>query len=319
MIDRRFVVRVLLSVTLLAALLWMVDIRRTLELLRSASLASMVAILVVLTLDRLLMAFKWWLLLESAQLDIGLLTAIRAYYISSFAGLFLPMTVGADVVRTVTLREHGSTAPLVATIALERGIGALAQGILCGVSLALIFGYGLQPDAGLGTGPLAIIVGAVLVVGAAGLPLSFRVADRVADLLRDRGGIASRLAEFSRSYADARHQRGVVWTFLALTLLEGLLPILVHWLAARGLGFDLPFLLFVATIPIVYLVGRLPISLGGIGVVEGSFVALAAMLGIGTEQAFSIAVLCQVGLVVVLLPGLAAFLWKRPREAREIG
>src|SRR5262245_22434331 len=57
------------------------------------------AVLIVIglvTVDRLLMAWKWWLLVRGRDAAVSLRAAIRAYYLASFAGWFLPMTLGAD-------------------------------------------------------------------------------------------------------------------------------------------------------------------------------------------------------------------------------
>jgi uncharacterized membrane protein YbhN (UPF0104 family) len=89
-----------------------------------------------------------------------------------------------------------------------------------------------------------------------------------------------------------------------------LFPIVVHFLAASALGIQLPFRMFVAIIPIVYLVGRLPISLGGIGVVEGTFVLFASLMGIAVDSALAIAFLAQATMIVILLPGAIAYLMK---------
>jgi uncharacterized membrane protein YbhN (UPF0104 family) len=233
-------------------------------------------------------------------------TAVRSYYISSFAGLFLPMTLGADVVRTLTLRNQGAVPAVVATIALERGIGAVAHAMLCVVSTFLLLQMGL--DLGVPAETLWLMVVALLAVSSLGLPVSFMVAQRVADRLQARRGLAGKLAALAASYAAARHQPRVVWTFLVLTVIEGFFPIVVHYLAASALGIQLPFRMFVAIIPIVYLVGRLPISLGGIGVVEGTFVLFASLMGIEVDAALAIAVLAQATMIVILLPGALAYL-----------
>lgn len=307
--DRsRYMVRVFLSIAILAALLWVVNIGEVAAILAAVSLPILLVILALQTLDRLLMAFKWWQLLEAADLRISLTTAVRSYYISSFAGLFLPMTLGADVVRTLTLRDRGAMPEVVATIALERGIGAVAHAMLCVVSTFLLLQMGL--DLGIPAGGLWLMVVALLAVTSLGLPVSFMVAQRVASRLQEGRGLVGKVATLAASYAAARYQPRVVWTFLALTVIEGFFPIVVHFLAASALGIQLPFRMFVAIIPIVYLVGRLPISLGGIGVVEGTFVLFASVMGIEVGAALAIAVLAQATMIIILLPGAMAYLMK---------
>jgi hypothetical protein len=62
----------------------------------------------------------------------------------------------------------------------------------------------------------------------------------------------------------------------------------------------------------VFLVARLPVSLGGIGFLELSFVSLAGMLGMGWTDAFAIVGLATVLYVVALVPGALLYLIPAP-------
>lgn len=316
--GRKVIVRVLVSAALIVALLVFVDVREVFSMLLAASPAMLVVLIALHTADRVLMAFKWWLLLEAEKLGVGLSEAIRAYYISSFAGLFLPMTVGADIVRTVTMRHARQTAKIIATIVVERSIGALAQFALVGLSLLVIVQLGLAGPEAMDTTRLGTYIVVILLLLAICLPLSFTVARRVARAWKGAGGVSDKLAELAAAYAGYSRHRGTLWTFLGLTVLEGFLPVTIHYYAAMALGLDVPYYVFVAIVPIAFLVARLPISLGGIGVQEGSFVALALILGFERDHAFAIAFVSQITLVVALIPGAAAYLTaSEPPDAAE--
>ena len=305
---RKVFVRVLVSGGLIAALLLFVNVPEVFGLLLSASPALLVVLIALHTLDRVLMAFKWWLLLVAEKLGVGLGEATRAYYISSFAGLFLPMTVGADIVRTVTMRHMGRTAKIIASISVERGIGALAQFALVGLSLLVIVQLGLAGPEAMNTTRLGVLIAVVVLLLAACLLLSFGIARRVASAWQQRGGIAEKLGNLAAAYAGYSSHRGTLWSFLGLTVLEGFLPVTIHYFAAMALGLDMPYYVFVAIVPIAFLVARLPISLGGIGIQEGAFVGLALVLGFQRDRALAIALLSQITLIVALIPGAIAYL-----------
>jgi uncharacterized membrane protein YbhN (UPF0104 family) len=91
----------------------------------------------------------------------------------------------------------------------------------------------------------------------------------------------------------------------------------IHYVAGRALGLDPGWTFYVATVPLVFLVARLPVSLGGLGVLELSFVYLAGLLGMGRTDAFSIAVLAEGLVILSLLPG--AFLYWFPSPAPLAG
>ena len=305
----RLAARIALSIGILLLILLFVDLGEMVTRLRAVDPWLFIVLLALLTADRFLMAFKWLLLVRVQELRLTFPQALRAYYISSFAGMFLPMTVGADIIRAMVVRRAGSTPKILATIALERGLGAVSQVLLAALSLSLIVVLGL--DLGVPNLHLALIVVLLLVILLASLPFSFWLAEHLARALESRGPLARKMAELADAYAESRHQRRVIWAFLLLTVIEGFFPIAWYWVAALALGLDLPFILFVATIPIVFMVARLPISLGGMGVLEGSFVVLAGLLGIAADDAFSVVILCRLAEVLALLPGAVAYLLVR--------
>jgi uncharacterized membrane protein YbhN (UPF0104 family) len=240
---------------------------------------------------------------------VSLWASIRAYYVASFAGWFLPMTVGADVVRIAALAGGGRTAGLVASVVLERIVGALAQAVLAGVALFVLLRHRLAtgPGAGIGAVEGWVLAAGVVAVFLA-FPFSFPLAAGASRRLGSAGGLAAKLRALATAYAAYGRSMGLVGVFFALTLLEGAFPVMIHYVAGRAIGLDPGWGLFVATVPIVFLVARLPVSLGGLGVVEGSFVYLSGLLGLGRTEAFSIGVVAELLLLVSLLPGAAAYL-----------
>jgi hypothetical protein len=300
-----FVLRVAVSLGLLALLLALVDLPGLGRRLAGADPGLLLLVVVIVTGDRLLMAWKWWLLVRGRDAAVSLWAAVRAYYLASFAGWFLPMTVGADAVRIAALAGGGRTAGLVASVVLERAVGALAQGVLATVSLGFLIALGL--GAQIGPGERWAILG-VLVAALLAFPFSFGVARWVACRLPPRGwwGVLRSLADAYAAYAGST---SLVGAFFGLTLLEGGLPVAYHYFVGRALGLDPGWSFYIATVPLVFLVARLPVSLGGLGVLELSFVYLATLLGVGRTDAFSIAVLSEALVLVSLFPGAVAYLF----------
>jgi hypothetical protein len=301
-----FLLRVAISVGLLVLLFLFIDRAALVQRLAGAEPPLLLLIVALLTADRLLMAWKWWLLVRGRTAAVSLWAAIRAYYVASFAGWFLPMTVGADAVRVAALAGEGRTPGLVASVVLERAVGALAQAVLATISLGTLIALGLGAE--IGPAERWAVVGAVVAAFLA-FPLSFRGAAWTARRMGPGGGwrkICRALAEAYASYASAP---GLVLVFFGLTLLEGCIPVAYHYLTGRAIGLDPGWTFYIATIPLVFLVARLPVSLGGLGVLEVSFVYLATLLGLGRTEAFSIAVLAEALVLLSLIPGAIAYLF----------
>ncbi len=313
-----FLFRVGVSVGLLALLIAFVDRSQLTSRLAGAEPWFLLLVLGLATADRLLMAWKWWLLIRGREAAVSLWAAVRAYYLASFAGYFLPMTVGADAVRIATLAGGGRTPGLLASVVLERIVGALAQAVLATISIGTLIALGL--GAKIGPGERWAFAGAVLAAFLA-FPFSFRVARWAAARLGGERGWRSVLRACGEAYASYASSARLVVAFFGLTLLEGAFPVVIHYLAGRALGLDPGWTFYIATVPIVYLVARLPVSLGGLGFLELSFVSLASLLGVGWTDAFSIVGLSTVLYLIALLPGAVAYLFPgglpvpaRPRE-----
>lgn len=302
-----FLLRVAVSVGLLALLyFWLVDQGRLGRLLAGIDGGYLAMAVALITADRLLMAWKWWLLVRGREAAVGLGPAIRAYYMASFAGWFLPMTVGADVVRVAALAGEGRTPGLVASVVLERTVGALAQAVLAVISLGTLVALGL----GAQIGPAERwAVGGVVLAAFLAFPFSFRVAAWAANRLGSEDGWRRLLRKLGEAYASYAGSAALVVCFFGLTLLEGCFPVAIHYVVGRALGLDPGWTFYIATVPLVFLVARLPVSLGGLGVLELSFVYLATMLGLGRTEAFSIAVLAEGLMILCLAPGAIAYLF----------
>jgi glycosyltransferase 2 family protein len=301
---RGFRLRIAVSLALLLLLVLFVDWGRLGARLIAADPILMLAVVALATADRLLMAWKWWLLVRSRDATLGLWAAVRAYYLASFAGYFLPMTVGADAVRVGALAGRSRPAVLVASVVIERLIGALAQAVLAGLSVATLVTLGL----GARVGPAERWgLGVAVALAFAAFPFSFPAARWAAARLGTagwRGGLRA-LAE---QYAGYGASMGLLCAFFALTLLEGGFPVTIHYTAGRALGLDPGWSFYIATVPLVFLVARLPVSLGGLGFLELSFVSLAGLLGVSWTDAFAIAGLATALYLVALAPGVVLYL-----------
>ena len=128
------------------------------------------------------------------------------------------------------------------------------------------------------------------------------------------------LAMIERMLKRWRHQREV---YLILRMMEGLRPlrqtaglIALFWalvagissaaaayLIARSLGIEVAPVAMIAVISMVTLATALPISIGGWGVREASFVSLLGVLGVDREAALLLSVEFGLLSMLVSLPG----------------
>jgi uncharacterized membrane protein YbhN (UPF0104 family) len=285
--------RLSLTFGLLAVLVFLVvDPRELAGAIRRMRPGPLVLAIGLAALDRVLMAYKWRVLLVAQGIDIPLTTAVRAYFATTFVGLFLPITIGADVIRVLAVREYGLR-DVTISIVLERAIGVMAMGSLALVSCWLLASSVSHAP----VAPIAAIVAATVVIAGLGLTLSFWIVNRWGRALPE-----SRLGTLARAYDSYRERPGVLVWFFALSLLESLIPPVLNYVVAGGLGLALPFWMLLATVPLALTLARLPISLGGFGVQEASFVYFAGLLGVPRTEALATVLVAGGVLIITLLP-----------------
>ena len=303
-------VRVCLSLGLMAVLVFfMVDLPAAGRALAGANWWYLALLALWLTADRLLMAYKWRLLAICRSMAVSHWQSIRSYYLASFAGSFLPVTLGADALRVGALTGPGrSSEALAASVVVERALGFVASTVaaLIGLALLLTLGDNLPRQV------LWITVG-VLLLGALAVLLSLSaLAQRLAEALQsrtsERGKLLAWLGRFFSAYSAYRGHVGTLSAFVLLSIVEQAAPVGAAWLSALAIGVDLPLVKAAAVVPVAILLARAPVSLSGFGMVEGLYVAFFSLVGVDATSAFLLGFLTNLASLATATPGALFYL-----------
>lgn len=275
------------------------------EGLSRLSLPAIVAALAANTADRLLMAWKWARLLRVRGHPLSTLHATRAYCASMVWGMFLPATMGADAVRAVSTVRRGIPMPdVVASIAVERALGLLASLVVGLAGLFVVWALGDLPEM---LAPFGWLGAALLAAGSGVLALSF--SDRAYGWLHER--LLGRFREnravrllrgIHDTYRDFRRHRRELHRFWWLSVLEQLGPVLPIWILATDLGVRVPVIYLAGAVTLSFLVARVPVTLGGLGVMEGVLGFLLHQVGVPAPLAVTVAVAARIVEVASWLP-----------------
>ena len=87
------------------------------------------------------------------------------------------------------------------------------------------------------------------------------------------------------------------------------------WFAAQALGADIPVLIVFLFNPLVMLIAVLPITIGGLGLSQSSYVYFYGLMGVSAALALAMSLLQQVVVYAATLPG--GILWWRRRGDRR--
>jgi glycosyltransferase 2 family protein len=163
-----------------------------------------------------------------------------------------------------------------------------------------------------------VLLAVTTVMGVAGLGLlvlssrSARVRRLVPERLRPA---AQTVLATLRAYAASRPL--LVRTTLLGLVYQALVVLCTIWLA-RAIGLDLSAALVAAVLPLVLLATLVPITIAGLGVREGGFVALLAAAGVAAEPATLLSLLSLATAAVASLPGALVLLsWHRRPRAHD--
>lgn len=307
----KFWLRITLSVALVLLLFtYVVDGREVVNILHRFETRYLLLALIVVTLNRVLMTYKWTLLLRAQGYRLPLVQGVMIYCTSMVWGLALPTTVGADAIRAVMVTKRGfNGTDVVTSIVIERMVGfvlALALGL---VSLAILRGLGVLDarfDSALYLGVAMLVGVTALLLAALNETLVRKVVAQLPRAVRD-SKVMQYLERFAGAYRSLGGRRSTIAQFSALTVLEQVSSVIFPWMLAKGLGVDADLLLLLGVLPISTLVSRLPISFDGLGVFEAVFIGLLVLAGIDAAAALAIALGGRIVQLFAFLPWWVAY------------
>jgi hypothetical protein len=287
------------------------DLRRTWELVSSANIFFLGLALIIAFADRVVMAYKWNILLIAKGISLPLPSVTASYLTSSFLGLFLPATVGADGLRAYAVAKMGEKMSyVVSSILLERVIGlvALLVFILIGTALSVfVMGYGFATDFWLAA-IIALLTAGLL----SAIALLMVDAAYVGRLLPSRVGRSSNrivrlIWDVYESYSSFSNKPFHIVAFFFLSLFENLFPIFWTYLLVLAFGINVGLISIFILVPIILILVRIPISFDGFGVQELGFVYLLSFAGVAATQAFVLGASSHVIAIISVLPGAAIY------------
>jgi uncharacterized membrane protein YbhN (UPF0104 family) len=274
--------------------------------LRAVTWQAVVAAITLTVLTTACSAWRWRIAARALGIDIGLPSAIGAYYRSLFLNSVLIGGVLGDVHRAVTHgRRAGDLARGMRSVAWERLCGQIIQAVATAVVL-LTLPSPVRPALPYILAGLAGVAGcaALVVRGAA------------------RHG-RSRLARASRAVAE-----DLRWGLLAADVwprlvLASVLVVAGHTatfvIAARVAGSTAPLGELVALLLVVQTATVIPLSIGGWGLREGAAAWAFAAAGLGAATGVTIATLYAVLMLAAVAPGAGLLLRDAIRRRRDQG
>jgi glycosyltransferase 2 family protein len=287
--------------------------------------------LVIYAGAQVVIAIRWWLLLRAQGIHIEISAAVRLFFLGLFYNNLMPGSVGGDLLKAWYVTKHTpKRLEGVLSVFVDRVIGLVGM-VLMAIFTYLAFVRG-QITAGAGGGKAGVpgwlsqrrgvILWAAAAVGVAFVAVLAHPAGR-ARLAHTAARVWSKGVDVLGRVKDAvAVYCSRPWTLLGalgLTFVSQSTVIVAFWLLGRDLGIEAGVRYYFVIFPIMWVVGAVPISIAGLGILEGGIVGLFSLLtGTPRELATALALCQRFVWVLASLPGGLVHLLGAHLPEREI-
>jgi uncharacterized membrane protein YbhN (UPF0104 family) len=274
-------------------LFFQVDLRLVWEVISTAKLPPLILASVLIIAGTALRAVRWQVLLQALDIQVPLGKLTYLYFLGAFFNLFLPTGMGGDAVKMAKLAQiTGQVPESIGTTLVERATGLWVLFILALIALPFSAAY-LPPSwiVPITAVTLGGVIGGWLIMGTPLLPW-----------LGSKIKLPAQKS-FERFY---RSVSMLGWRALGMACLISLVfDLILIWeayLIARSLSITLPVGIFFLFTPLISFSLTLPISIGGLGVREQTYILLYQAVNVSPEAATAMSLLFY--LITPVLVGL---------------
>lgn len=298
--------RIGISIILLVFLFKQVDEKSLLAVIKNADIGLLLLAAIIYFSAYVFCLFRWEMLLKGAKIHLPLKRVIISFAAGTFFNLFLPSTIGGDLVRSIDLAAHTQRPrEVVATVLLDRLSGYV--GLVIVALLALLFGWKLVEDKSVLLS-VAIITG-ILVVTLLVLFNRFLYSkinqilhsprpsfSAIVDFKEGQGSpIAGRIRQALKNLHQEmhifRHHKKIILNNLILSVLIQVVSPVTFYIIALSLGIKINITYFFVYLPIIGAIILLPISIGGLGLRDATTVFFFSKAGVGKNLAFAMSLI----------------------------
>jgi uncharacterized protein (TIRG00374 family) len=259
----------------------------------------------VFILGQVLLAVRWWLLLWVQEIPMKIGMAIKLHLLGLFYNNIMPSALGGDLLRAWYVTKHTDKRLVAAlSVLVDRAVAMASMLVMVlVVYLCLVRGHPMQlpqnagPSEHVGSYQWVWVIAAIGGVIAVLLCLAFL-------FKRTRQALVGLwLLAWSHIFVAVRTAKDSVVLYcskplvlaaaMGLTITLQSVIIVTFWVLGRSLGIDTPVRYYFIIFPATWLLSALPISIAGIGLLEGGVVVLFTRLaGVPVGPATALA-LCQ--------------------------
>ncbi len=280
-----FAFKLAVSAGLLIFLFTRVDVAQLWASAQRASVPWLAAAFGVYSLNAMVSAWRWGLLLQAQEVDVAGTTLLGSILVALFFNNFLPSNIGGDVIRIRDTSGPARSLTLAASVVIaDRALGLIA------VTLIAATGATLAQFARL-PAPIwppwlwgAFACGAAVIVPAVAAPQGVgRLLSPF--LVLHPEWVGGRITTITGMLARFRRRPGnLAGAFCGAIFVQGTM-VFFYGAVAHALGIPVPLRELAVIVPISFIVQLIPMSVNGFGVREAAFSFYFSALGLTIESA----------------------------------
>ncbi len=296
-----FVARLAIAIAVVGWVVHQAGLHALAETFRGASIPLLFCAFAALMLETVSKGWNWGRILDSLGYGIRgrqQLRLLRLYFVAGFMGSILPSTASTDALRTVMAQRTfgGRLSAYAASIVTQNGLAWIASCMVGLISVAVLLATNRAPT--------YVWLAAVLFAGVVGGGIGFYLVLKyyrglllwiLKRVLRRRGwGLRRAIRRFADALLVFERAHVRFAPLAGMAMLAAVFSSLVFAFVAAALGIKLPVIVWGMILPLVSLLGLLPISIFGFGGAQVAHVFLLQPFGVPVPQAFALSALYSV-------------------------
>ena len=282
-----------LVILIVFLIVWLVDIQQTWKILKGTDLRWLAIAFVVVQIQVLLSAMRWWITANRLGHRLGLQRATSEYYLATLANLSLPGGVGGDAARVYRNRVGASWRSSMMSVTIERMSGQLV------LFVVTLMGWLMWP---------MVFEQAVPEHFLDVLSVFFLLCLIIVAIIVFFGRFSLSVKRFIEELSSALKR---VWLDELQWLLQSVLSlaivasyVAVFAICALALSEPLPVTALFTIVPVVLLSMVIPLSVGGWGIRELAAASLWPVVGLTAEAGIASSIAYGLISMVSVIPGV---------------
>lgn len=303
--------RIVISVALLAFLFRQVDTKSLFGIIKNADILYLFIALFLFLVMYVLAIFRWNMLLKGADIKLPFKRVIISFSGGIFFNLFMPSTIGGDMVRSIDLATHTKKPhEVVATVFLDRLSGYIGLSIIA--LFAVCFGWKFIEDKStllaLSAITLLLIVALLILFNKAlYLKINNFLDSSSSSAPKTGRPFLTRIKDIIRNLHHEihvfRNKKSIIVKNLLLSFIIQAISPVIFYITALSIGVKINIIYFFVFIPIIGAITLLPISIGGLGLRDATTIFFFAKAGVSKDLAFAMSLLNFVFILILAALG----------------